>query len=386
MSTILSSNFYYIKKKKDVKNYWKLSKFKNVKTLKFQSSIDLNDLKILKNFKELEIIYIDVYSFYQENLIKFVDGLMKLKDSKKTKIQKIYLWGFELIKPIEDFKMKDNDYNYLKFQLLNYELLGITPYRSATISYDFLIIFFQKNFNLFKNKKKHNLLTELPYDFFLKFNNIKRVIVQGIRLDEKFIVFLSNCSFLVFLKIIECKLKQSLLDQLPNVSNYLYKLVLRDLEELENQKLNLNFILKIKRIGHISTRINLDIQVALNLLNDSNVLGNNLEHFQLYYLERPIELGRIDVKDFFKERHHYLDEDEYRFYFFLRCNKEISLEYLNSNKEYKYLFKIGYFNEKISRLGLTYEQSVEFIQNIPIHFENELANLNRDTLIGYERD
>jgi hypothetical protein len=354
-----------------------ISKFKNIKSLRLLSWFRIEKIKkTIKILKNLQIIYIDSWKFYDDEVsTETINYLMRIKDKKKTKIKKIYFWGVELTDATENQNIIED--NSLKYQLLNYKLFKNTLYRSEQFKYDILINYLKEDVDLFKDLKRHNQLPELPFDFFLKFNNLKRVIVNSIRLDDEFIVFLGNCNCLTYLKIRKCELNQSLLDQLPNVSNHLYKLVLRDVKNFENQKFNFDFICKLKNISVLKMRIQIDIQIALKLLNDINSLKN----FLFYYLERPISLTKFKTKTILKK----INNEEDSYWLFFDLNKKISLEYINLNKEeYKHLFEIRYINEYISRIGLNYEQLEEFIQEIPITFANESNNMYIGNRFVYE--
>ena len=245
-----------------------LSKFENLKVLRLNNvnGFDKNILyKLPANLKQLH------FNDHQNIINRFDDyNHLFIYIMKERLDLDIYLNGIKLSESI-DFSLDDLKLHYEYYE----QLSKLTWFKELDY-----------------NKLMHIYKDAIPFNYFIKFNNIQVIRSSKIEHQKNFIQFVSNCHNLSVLFLVYPNLNQYFYDQLGN-SNFL--LTKFSLFEDTDIYLNYQFILKFKLLTQFSTTQHLSLNFTLETIKNQKLI----ERVQFKNRFHKVTILKLDTNKFY---------------------------------------------------------------------------------------
>ena len=259
-----------------------LSVFENV--VYFEYDRNLVDLDILETFPKLNEIHCDGHRALESLLQPTV---------RSKRPMKIYYGDYQLF-TLEDLdrvrKFDVGRYGYrirgrLSRQIRNYSILA------NKLTYNHRMIYYNELMDLINE----HLDGSFPIDFFTKYNNIQQVYIKTDVDEHKAIDFLSNCSNLGLLVVVNSNLnKSSFYDQLPSL-----RPALVELEIFEESDLNLDFefVSKLFYLRTLRTNQELSMNAIRQLPKLKRLERVEFRFLKTYYTIDQLQAGKYNLSE-----------------------------------------------------------------------------------------
>ena len=260
-----------------------LSFLKSIQTLEcyIEQLNQINIFEILKKLKSVDIL-LRKNEDYRDIDLNILANMIKQRN--KLRRSDVKIW-FENIQLSNEKELRELDFkraNRLSLQMKHYHKLADKVGEMDLIDYTELMRLTNSN---------------LPIDFFKKYNVQEIVASDKIEDQNSFITFLLNCIYLKRLCLINSSLSQSFYDRLPSSTS----LIALKLKEDEHTGLDFKFINKIQYLNKFYTNQKLSLDIILNL-NKFKFIDAFVFKFknQMFFIER----SNKDAYDM----HHFNDE------------------------------------------------------------------------------